>query len=181
MMEVRLKDLLNSFSNELCDRTFIIKYKADNELKIRFYREDLCHLLGIQHVFDRDKHYLGKKGYDKINSEELTIQNLKLHNKKGYNFIKNRTLYFGKIKEVVTEGKLLKFYEERVKKGTLIKADFALYKNEEEFIFHLFLKKENDFYSPISFIPVSVNDDESKKYIELQEKKIITDCIEVHD
>ena len=87
MQEVNLKALLMNYNANLCDRQFAFILPKEKRLRIVFFRESLCHLMGLQHVFDWDKHYLGQKGYEKIKSEAVTVDTLKKHNKKGYSFI----------------------------------------------------------------------------------------------
>ena len=54
-----LDELLEIYEYELCNR--IYKYQLNNKIdvEIGFYIENFCHLLGIQHVFGRNKKYLG--------------------------------------------------------------------------------------------------------------------------
>ena len=57
MAKIDLKTLLDNYTNNLCGKIF--KYSVLNRTKktndtiiIRFYNENLCHLLGLQHVYD---------------------------------------------------------------------------------------------------------------------------------
>ena len=49
--------LLEYYEQNLCHKIF--KYELNNKINIEviFYIEGLCHLLGIQHVYDNDKRY----------------------------------------------------------------------------------------------------------------------------
>ena len=82
--EKDLKELLEYYEQNLCHKIF--KYELNNKINIEviFYIEGLCHLLGIQHVYDNDKRYLGKRGYNLIKTEKLKRANLKKHNEAEY-------------------------------------------------------------------------------------------------
>lgn len=175
--EKDLKELLEYYEQNLCHKIF--KYELNNKINIEviFYIEGLCHLLGIQHIYDNDKRYLGRRGYNLIKTEKLKRANLKKHNEAEYKKIKLRLRHFDEIGELLCSGTFLKFYPERVKPRTQIRADFIIYRDKKEYLLHLFLIKENDRtnqYSPISFIVKKINDKSKEQYIKNQEYKKIT-------
>lgn len=114
-------------------------------VKIMLFRESLCHLMGLQHIFNNDVKYLGGKGYKKIQEESITVETLKKHNKKQYNFIKERLRHFDKIIDVLRYGKMICFNEEKVKSNTYIKADFIIYDKKRR-IYFAFIFKERVKY-----------------------------------
>ena len=181
MQEVELKELLQNYRIKLCNKTFVFMLSGEKEFKIRFFEESACHLMGLQHVFDNSKHYLGARGCQKIDDGLITVGKLKSHNKKGYNFIKERLEHFNEILDILENGDLFKFEPEKVNGGSLIKAEFMINKNNEAYILHLFLVKERntDVYTPLSFITQSSNDVDFNKYLKYQkhikivERKII--------
>lgn len=175
--EKDLKELLEYYEQNLCHKIF--KYELNNKINIEvsFYIEELCHLLGIQHIYGNDKRYLGRRGYNLIKTEKLKRANLKKHNDAEYKKIKLKLQHFDEIEELLCSGTFLKFYQERVKPRTKIRADFLIYRDKKEYLLHLFLVKENnrtDEYTPISFIVKSVKDDNKEQYIKNQEYKKIT-------
>lgn len=175
--EKDLKELLEYYEQNLCHKIF--KYELNNKINIEvsFYIEGLCHLLGIQHIYGNDKRYLGRRGYNLIKTEKLKRANLKKHNDAEYKKIKLKLQHFDEIEELLCSGTFLKFYQERVKPRTKIRADFLIYRDKKEYLLHLFLVKENnrtDEYTPISFIVKSVKDDNKEQYIKNQEYKKIT-------
>lgn len=177
MQEVNLKALLMNYNANLCDRQFAFILPKEKRLRIVFFRESLCHLMGLQHVFNWDKHYLGQKGYEKIKSEAITVDTLKKHNKKGYSFIKERLKHFDEIKNVLKEGQLFQYRQENVRGSTYITADFVMALDGKEMILHLFLRKENntEFYTPVSFIPQAESDVNANKFTQGQKPiKIIS-------
>ena len=66
-----LNNILEVYETELCNRIF--KYQLNNKIDVEiiFYKENFCHLLGLQHVYGKNKKYLGINGYDKIKSSKL--------------------------------------------------------------------------------------------------------------
>lgn len=179
-MDLKTKELYNLlefYESNLCNRIF--RYQLNNkiDIDIRFYKENFCHLLGIQHVFQKDKKYLGVSGYQKIKEKRLTINHLKKHNKLEYNKLELKLRCFEDIYSMLKSGAFIKFYQFRAKPSTTIVADFIIYQDRKEYMLHLFLRRENNTtnqYSPISFVVKSVNDRNYKQYIEGQEYKKIT-------
>lgn len=172
---ITLQDLQNYYTNVLCEKTFQYTLQNAQPLQILFFKESFCHLLGIQHVI-RDKAYLGKSGYELIKSGNLTIKRLKAINKNGFSKIKHRIFYFNQIGHLLSHGETFKFYPERVKKGTKIKASFLIHEESLHLYLHLFLAKEQfkkNIYSPMSYIPLTENDANPKMYISGQEYKKI--------
>lgn len=172
-----LDEILKVYETELCNRIF--KYQLNNviDIELVFYVENFCHLLGLQHIYKRNKKYLGLKGYDKIKSSQLKRSNLKKHNKVEYNRIKIKLDHFDEISKMMREGEFIKFYQYRTKPVSTIVADFVIYQDNKEYILHLFLRQErmeSNQYSPVSFIVKSGNDKNKKQYIDGQEYKKIT-------
>jgi len=177
-MTKELYEILDVYENELCNRTF--KYQLDNKINIEivFYIESFCHLLGLQHIYVKDKRYLGLRGYHRIKSRQLKRSNLKKHNKTEYNKIAIKLDHFCEIAPMLREGRFIKFYQYRTKPMSTIVADFVIYQDKKEYILHLFLKQENietNQYAPVSFIVKSDNDKSKDQYIIGQEYKKVTD------
>lgn len=161
----------------MCNRIF--RYQINNKINIevKFYQENFCHLLGIQHIFQNNKKYLGKSGYEKIKDKSITIKALKKHNKFEYNKLELKLRCFEEIYNMLKAGKFVRFYQYRAKPYTTIVVDFIIYQDKKEYMLHLFLRRENDSttqYSPISFVVRSANDRNYKQYVDGQEYKKIT-------
>lgn len=176
MHSVNLQNLLTDYENSLCDKTF--KYElANNQIVcVSFYREQLCHLLGLQYVYDHDRHYLGIEGFKKIQDGSLTSNKLKSHNIGQYNYIKERLNNFYKIKQLMDEGQFIKFYRDRTHPSSRIEADFIIFQKETAHILHLFLRKEQadkNIYAPVSFVIKSLKDETAQQYLQHQEYKQI--------
>jgi len=54
-----LNEILDVYETQLCNRIF--RYQLNNKINIEivFYVENFCHLLGLQHVYGKNKKYLG--------------------------------------------------------------------------------------------------------------------------
>lgn len=172
-----LNNILEKYEAELCNRIF--KYQLDNKIDVEivFYKENFCHLLGLQHVYGKNKKYLGINGYDKIKSRKLKRNDLKKHNKAEYNKIKMKLDYFHEIINMLRKGQFIKFYQYRTKPLSMIAADFLIYQDNKEYILHLFLRQEResaDQYAPVSFIVKSANDKNKRQFLDGQEYKKIT-------
>lgn len=172
-----LNELLDIYEMELCNRIF--KYQLNNKIDIEivFYIENFCHLLGLQHVYEKNKKYLGINGYNKIKNCQLKRSDLKKHNKAEYNKLEIKLNHFDEISSMLRDGKFIKFYQYRTKPLSMIVADFVIYQDKKEYILHLFLRQENrktNQYSPVSFIVKSDNDNNKEQFIVGQEYKKIT-------
>lgn len=172
-----LDEILQIYEDELCNH--IYRYRLDNKIDVEivFYIENFCHLLGLQHIYGKDKRYLGINGYNKIKNGGLKRCNIKKHNKAEYNRIEIKLNHFCEIASMLAEGKFIKFYQYRARPLTTIVADFVIYQDKKEYILHLFLRQErkgSDQYSPISFIVKSSNDKNKEQYIAGQEYKKVT-------
>ena len=172
-----LKTLLTEYEKNLCDRLFVLTLSNNKTINIRFFREDMCHLMGIQHVYDKSKKYLGAEGYKKINNGDITFKILKKVNKSGYDMIKERLQHFDEIYDLVSQGEIIQYEITKVYPYTRIEADFCIHKDETTYILHLFLKKafSSSLYSPTSFVVKTCNDENYKQFIKNQKyQKIIS-------
>lgn len=173
-----LNELLDIYEIELCNRIFKYQLKNKIDIEIVFYKENFFHLLGLQHVYKKNKKYLGINGYNKIKNGQLKRSDLKKHNKAEYNKLEIRLDHFDEISNMLRNGHFIKFYQYRTKPLSMIVADFVIFQDKKEYILHLFLRQENsktNQYSPVSFIVKSDNDRDKEQFIVGQEyKKIIS-------
>ena len=175
MSKFTLKSILQDYEQDLCGKTFFYELNNKWEVNLVFHKEDFCHLIGLQHVYGKDKRYLGTSGYRSIVDEKITVSSLMKHNKKGFNYIKKRLEYFSKIYELLTTGDVVKFYADRVRPRTTVVADFLVKDGRKEVMLHLFMRRESGSqFSPVSFIVKSQKDKYPNQYIAGQEHKTIT-------
>lgn len=172
-----LKALLIEYEQNLCNKLFVLTLSNNQTINIRFFREHLCHLMGIQHVYGKSKAYLGASGYKKIETGNITLSKIKNANKAGYALIKERLQHFDELYELVTKGEIVRYEIAKVYPSTRIEADFCIHKDETTYILHLFLKKEatSSLYAPTSFVVKTCNDENYKQFIKNQKyQKIIS-------
>jgi len=177
MEKLNLKAILQEYEQTLCNRIFHYELSGTLKLDLVFYTENFCHLMGFHHVFLKDKRYLGASGYKMVNDEKLTVESLKLHNEKGFNFIKNKMENFSNIYKLLTKGKITGFDTNKVIGDTIISASLVIYHKNKEVLLHLFLRKErNDSnqYAPVSFIVKSLKDKNYNQFIARQRHIAIT-------
>ncbi|WP_294157790.1 PBECR4 domain-containing protein [uncultured Selenomonas sp.] len=170
-----LKELQDYYSSTLCDRYFAYHLATGETIKVYFYRESFCHLLGIQHI-TKERPFLGLKGYRRIQSEKITLKTLKTMDKRQYGYIRNRIRFLDHMDALLMNGNLYRFYPDRVTPSTKIHASILLFDHELDLYLNLFLSKEqreNDIYTPLSFIPFTEKDHRPTRYQENQEFKNI--------
>lgn len=178
MDKIDLQKLLIEYENNLCNKLFKYELSNNRTVEVMFYKEQFCHLLGLQYIYNNDKHYLGSNGYDKVKNGTVTTDSLIAHNRKKYNYIKERLYYFNEIAELMYNGQLIRFYQDRANPKTQISAEYLIIKDNKSYTLHLFLRKENasednNQYAPISFVIKSENDSTRQQYINRQEFKTI--------
>ena len=166
-----LKTILDEYEQTLCNKIFRYELSGKLEIDLVFYAENFCHLMGFHHVYVRDKRYLGASGYKMVQDGKLTVDILKQHNEKGFNFIKNKIENFSSIYELLTKGKITGFDTSKVICDTIISASLVIYYKKKEVLLHLFLRKERDDsnqYAPVSFIVKSLKDKNYDQFIARQ-------------
>ena len=177
MKGLSLKSILINYKETLCEKIFHYELNGKSIINLRFYIENFCHLAGLHYIYDNDKRYLGAKGYKNIINESITIDSIKKHNEKSFNFIKSKLENFGNIFELLSKGKMTGFDVKRMTDYTEIVANLVIYHNEKELLLHLFLRKERDDsneYTPVSFIIESGTEKKDSRYIARQKYITIT-------
>ena len=124
-----LKELQDYYSSTLCDRYFAYHLATGETIKVYFYRESFCHLLGIQHI-TKERPFLGLKGYRRIQSEKITLKTLKTMDKRQYGYIRNRIRFLDHMDALLMNGNLYRFYPDRVTPSTKIHASILLFDHE---------------------------------------------------
>ena len=155
MGDLNLESILNDYKEKLCNKIFRYELNGESIVNVRFYTENFCHLAGLHYVYVNDRRYLGAKGYKLITDGKITIDCLKKHNEKGFNFIKSKLENFENIYELLLTGKITGFDVRRMVDYTEIIANLVIYHNNKELLLHLFLRKErdgSDEYTPVSFV-----------------------------
>jgi len=183
--ELSLKIICDFYSNHICNYSYEYELSGNKNIKIRFFKENLCHLLGIHKVVPQQTKgfYIGNKGYEKIESDSLTIDDLIKMNEKEFNKIKLRITAFHYIYKLLRQADMVKFYPERTRKYSRLRSEFIIYDEKNNFKIHLgILKEQNekDIYVPETYIVISCKDKRKDYYTEGQEYvKIINRNIEL--
>lgn len=163
----------------------IHKSKEEFEIDIRFFEENMPHLLGIQKVVENTRYrkqkykYEGKPGYKGIIDRDITIEQLRALDKElrskgngytgngrdGFRSIQDRIIYFHLIPKLLEECKMVKFSSEKVTKhfggNCNLKSNFILYNEQLGMKLQLGVVNENKdtiYYVPETFIPTKINE-----------------------
>lgn len=178
--------LIQEFHDEIIAKyIYVYKLKNGTELRIRFYKENLPHLLGIHKVV-KDKKlrklYQGENGYNRIVSGDIDIQDLKnkdnqlKDHEKKLGEITPKITCFHLIPKLLEECTIVKFYPERVRGNCTLKSEFILFHEELGIKLHLGVLKDtinSTVYVPETFIPKSARARDKNRYTEGQEFKAI--------
>lgn len=124
-------EILGIYETGLCNRIFKYQLNYKIDIEIIFYFENFCHLLGLQHIYGKNKKYLGMNGYNKIKDNQLKRKDLKNHNKAAYNKIEIKINHFDGILDMLKSGDFIKFYQYRTKPLSFIVADFVIVQDKK--------------------------------------------------
>lgn len=172
-----LLGILRNYENKLCNKKFCYELNGKDKVHLVFYTENFCHLLGLHYVYHKDRRYLGARGYDLVSREKVTIESMKKHNEKGYNYIKLKIDNFNNIYDILTNGKITKFDVTKTFGDSLISANLVVYYKNKELLLHLFLRKEQEHtsqYTAISFIVKSEKEKNYNQYVARQKHMSVT-------
>ncbi len=168
LKDLTLKEIQEYHDSVLLGKTYRYtvrqhKKKETFQIDIRFFKENLPHLLGIQKVAPpySSRAYKGKDGYDGIANETITLD--KLYNfdaqrkdrDKKLPFIESRLTHFFLMEELLLNCKIVKFSAENVDGFCEINSEFILYHDDLGVRLHLGVVQEQDdknLYSPETFI-----------------------------
>ncbi len=153
--DVSLQLYADFYENHLCNKIFEyeLENKTHQKVNLQFGKGDMCHLLGIHHIFKgvkNKKEYAGESGFQKIKNGTVTFDFLKQKNNPIFKSKQNRILYFPFIHQVLMSSTVLLFRNDGL---TKIDADLMFYNQQNGIFFHLGIVKDNtgNFYSPITF------------------------------
>ena len=164
---ISLQLLQKFYKKYLCDRLFVFELENDDEVILVFKEENMCHLLGIQHVMTgqhRAKDYAGSTGYQLIEDGTVTCSFLESKNKSGYRGIRNRLAYFHFVVSMLQSPELIEFTKDGL--TTRMNFDLLMYQQhiQETRTVYLHLGLEKDKKSNV-YRPVSFYEDKSDRYV----------------
>ena len=179
-MPISLQEIQKFYAEKLENRIFQYTLRGGQVIELAFYKENLCHLLGIQHVISGNKEYIGIRGYRKIESGVLTADLLRKHNENQYRQMRIRIAKFMEVANLLVNGSIYRFYFLR-QKDSKIRADYIVYWHniDSKIYCNLFLAKKRTLlvdakksngYTAISYTVLKEKDDHDM-YIRNQEYK----------
>ncbi|MBP2080125.1 PBECR4 domain-containing protein [Oceanobacillus polygoni] len=162
--EISLQVISDFYRDCLMNRIFEFQIDYPNQpvVKLRFEEDNMCHLLGFQHIFEDEpnaKSFTGFSGYDYICTGVVTMDTLKQnHIKDKYKEHRERVLYFPFILQLLQHPTVILFSNEHL--NTKISTEFILYDNRNNRYIHLGLDKHGgtDYYFPRTFFVRKKND-----------------------
>lgn len=120
--ELSLELLLNYYEEFLTERVFAFEldYSTKPVVNLRFEKDNLCHLLGFQHIFEDEPDatsYSGASGYDLIKTGIVTMDTFKKpHIRPKYKASRERILYFAYIYQLLKNPTVILFSNEHLYK-----------------------------------------------------------------
>lgn len=189
--EITLKTIADFYNHYMVSTEFefTLDHSTQQTVKIRFEKDNLCHLLGFQHIFADEpnaKSYVGQSGFSLLEKSEVTFSTFKsspnLLNK--YKQDKERILYFPFIYQLLLEPDFIAFSNASL--STNISTEFILYNQKNKRYIHLGVDKhENteDIYFPRTFLVTKSNKFvNNQQPIEILSKKmtLISDIVTVN-
>lgn len=184
LTDITLKVLQEFYDSELTNRTYTYtlrqhKKKDTVTIKIRFFQENMPHLLAIQKIVPREIKYRfeGRKGYESIRDSNITIEKLEAYDEqkpkadKELPKIEKRLTHFYLIPKLMEECSIVKFCSKNVKRGFCqLRSDFILYNEKLGVKLHLGVIDEQGtaYYVPETFIVSSLRERDRNRLTEGQ-------------
>lgn len=156
--ELSLITIVDFYDEFLINKLFEFKldYPTQPVVKLCFERDNLCHLLGFQHVFEDEPNatdYGGVTGYNLIRSGAVTMETFKQkHTREKYKEHRERILYFAYIYQLLINPTVILFSNEDL--NTNISTEFILHDHQNNRYLHLGVDKHENtanYYFPRTF------------------------------
>ncbi|MGN0006348.1 MAG: PBECR4 domain-containing protein [Candidatus Gastranaerophilaceae bacterium] len=170
--EISLKLLADYYEKYLVPYEFEYILNGAECINLRFKLENFCHLLGIESVVKYNVspktlfNYRGLKGWKNVKEEKINFQHLKNINKKRFNNVKAKYVYFYVLPKLLQ--KPMAVYYNNAANSSNIECKILLYhKNENnKVIVHLGLDIDNDnYYFPRTFFVEKISAEKADIYI----------------
>ena len=162
----------------------IVDDKNNNfNITLRFTKKNFCHLLGIETIVKRNVrseelgNYKSDKGWNNIIDGSLDFAKLKRINKKKFNSVKDKFVFFYLLPKIIMQPKLVVYDRLNVRGGTLIECKMLFYDNIQNAYVHLGLEysEEDLCYIPRTFFieRITQNSDGMRFIVDQQSLKIV--------
>lgn len=180
--DISLKVLQDYYNRYLVPFVYtyeIIGEENYKEFCLRFDRDKLCHLLGIEsiargHVKYRDLcEYRGLEGWKNIDSEVIDFKKLKSLNKNKFQSVKAKFVYFYLVPDLIEHPLAVRFDKNKVNPPVRIESEILFYSTYDNAVIHLGISKDDGdkFYFPRTFFVEKLGNDKLEDvYIVNQEK-----------
>lgn len=162
---------------------FIFTYQIANDktaevISLKFNTNNFCHLLGIESIvrgtikYDQLYNYRGDTGWDNIKKGILDIPHLKNLNKRNFQNVKAKYVYFYLIPTLLENPLAINYDKDKIFPPTNIDCEILFYNTYENAVIHLGIKRDlddPDFYIPRTFFVEKLKNGAGKDiYIENQ-------------
>lgn len=195
LRELTIKPKINDITLEMLSEyyekflyPFIFTYKIvrnqkTEEISLRFNTRNFCHLLGIESIakravkFSELHNYRGEEGWKNIKNGVIDIKHLKMLNKKQFQNVKAKYVYFYLIPTLLESPLAVNYDKRKVLPPTKIECELLFYSIYENAVIHLGLEKDSkeDYYIPRTFFVEKLREAENKgMYIDNQEHISVT-------
>lgn len=179
--DISLKLLSEYYKKYLLPYKFRYIFDDDKTITLEFKEEHFCHLIGTESIVRKSvsknmlKNYRGIAGLQRIDKEELTFVQLEKFNKKSFNNVKAKFVYFYLLPKLINTPFAVKFENSKVNPPTSIKCEILFYSkvNNDNAIIHLGIEKgSGEYYFPKTFFVEKVS--EFKDDIYIREQTLLT-------
>lgn len=159
--------------------TYTLTKKDETKvITVRFLPENFCHLLGIESIAKRAvkakvlHEYRGESGWNQIKSGKIDIKHLKQLNKRQFQSVKAKYVYFYLIPSLIENPLAVNYDKSKVMPPTQIDCELLFYSNYDNAVIHLGLEKHTEgYYVPRTFfIEKLINEDDKDIYVDGQEQ-----------
>lgn len=149
------------------------------KINLAFNTRNFCHLLGVESIAKRsvkysDLHnYRGEDGWNNIKNGLIDIKHLKLLNKKQFNNVKAKYVYFYLIPSLLENPLAVNYDKSKVKPPTNIDCELLFYSTYDNAVIHLGIDWDphENYYIPRTFFVEKLGKSKTIDiYIENQEK-----------
>lgn len=164
--ELSLKNLQLFYEEYLMSKIFVFEIDEPSQpvINLIFEADNLCHLMGFQHIFEGEQNatdYQGYDGYCKLENCEVTMDTFEEPRiKDKYKENRERILYFPFLYQLVTNPTVILFDPKKLDGKTKISTEFIFYNPVNNRYLHLGLDKHEgtNSYFPRTFFVRKKND-----------------------
>lgn len=181
--DIDLKTLVDYY--EMFLESFVFEYQIEYKdqtkdiIKLRFDKENFCHLVGLESIarysvpYTQLNNYRGMIGWNNIKTGLIDFNHLKKINRVKFKNIKAKFVYFYLLPQIVENPSMIEFDNRKVNPPTRIRSKMLFYDQKINAVIHLGIDKHDkyDYYVPRTFFIEKLNDTNGFKdiYIENQE------------